>query len=315
MPRTWSMGRFRGLDLTLVKPLTYMNDSGLAVRKVLAREHAPLDDLLVVADDFALPFGKLRFREGGGPGGHNGLRSIIEELGTEKFSRLRVGIGEPDRNAVDHVLSKFAPDEQQRLDELLDAAADAVEGWARDGTSKAANRFNTFELRPADADAARPARRGRRPARTPTASGGRRPAGGGSCAGTSPMPESHDARRSVARRGRDRRHRRARRRGLRGPACCADAAPTRSTSTSPMPRRSIEDHRDAVARETRGAGGRRPVRTTARRTDARTTDRHRLPDLSALPPLLAATGSFADLRERLGSAAEAAAAASGATSA
>ena len=76
-----------------------MNDSGLAVRKVLAREHAPLVDLLVVADDFALPFGKLRFREGGGPGGHNGLRSIIDELGTEKFSRLRVGIGEPDRDA------------------------------------------------------------------------------------------------------------------------------------------------------------------------------------------------------------------------
>lgn len=145
-----AMGRFRGLDITLVKPLTYMNESGLAVRKVLAREHAPLADLLVVADDFALPFGKLRFREGGGPGGHNGLRSIIEELGTEKFSRLRVGIGEPDRNAVDHVLTRFAPDEQQRLDELLDAAADAVEAWAREGTNKAANRFNMFELRPAD---------------------------------------------------------------------------------------------------------------------------------------------------------------------
>lgn len=146
------MGRYRGLDLTLVKPLTYMNESGKAVRKVLAREHAPLNDLLVVADDFALPFGKLRFREGGGPGGHNGLRSIIDELGTEKFSRLRVGIGEPDRGAVDHVLTKFGPDERQRLDELLDAAADAVEAWARDGTSKAANGFNKFELRPADED-------------------------------------------------------------------------------------------------------------------------------------------------------------------
>ena len=145
-----AMGRYRSLDLTLVKPLTYMNDSGLAVRKVLAREHAPPVDLLVVADDFALPFGKLRFREGGGPGGHNGLRSIITELGTEKFSRLRVGIGEPDRSAVDHVLTRFAPDEQQRLDELLDAAADAVEEWAREGTNKAANRFNMFELRPAD---------------------------------------------------------------------------------------------------------------------------------------------------------------------
>jgi peptidyl-tRNA hydrolase, PTH1 family len=144
------MGRFRGLDITLVKPLTYMNESGLAVRKVLAREHAPLADLLIVEDDFALPFGKLRFREGGGPGGHNGLRSIINELGTEKFSRLRIGIGEPDRHAVDHVLTRFAPDEQQRLDELLDAAADAVEEWAREGTNKAANRFNAFALRPAD---------------------------------------------------------------------------------------------------------------------------------------------------------------------
>jgi PTH1 family peptidyl-tRNA hydrolase len=145
-------GRYRGLDLTLVKPLTYMNESGHAVRKVLQREHAPLGDILIVADDFALPFGKLRFREAGSHGGHNGLRSIIDELGTEKFSRLRVGIGDPVRDGRDHVLSKFAPDEVQRLDELLDAAADAVEGWARDGTSKASNRFNTFQLREADAD-------------------------------------------------------------------------------------------------------------------------------------------------------------------
>jgi PTH1 family peptidyl-tRNA hydrolase len=150
-------GRYDGLDLTLVKPLTYMNDSGLAVRKVMVREHAPLADILIVADDFALPFGKLRFRESGSHGGHNGLRSIIDELATEKFSRLRVGIGDPVRNARDHVLSTFAPDEVQRLDELLDAAADGVEAWARDGTSKAANRFNTFQLREADADRLAPA--------------------------------------------------------------------------------------------------------------------------------------------------------------
>src|SRR3954447_7860853 len=145
-----AMGRFRGMDLTIVKPLTFMNDSGLAVRKVLAREHAPLNDLLVVADDFALPFGKLRFRENGGSGGHNGLGSIIDELGTEKFSRLRVGIGAPERRFIDHVLAAFELDERERLDSLLDAAADAVEEWARHGTNKAANRFNMFELRPAD---------------------------------------------------------------------------------------------------------------------------------------------------------------------
>jgi PTH1 family peptidyl-tRNA hydrolase len=146
------MGRHNGLDLTLVKPLTYMNDSGLAVRKVLARDRAPLGDLLIVADDFALPFGKLRFREAGSHGGHNGLRSVVDELGTEKFSRLRIGIGDPIRNAKDHVLSKFEPDERQRLDELIDAAADAVEAWAREGTNKAANRYNAFELRPSDTE-------------------------------------------------------------------------------------------------------------------------------------------------------------------
>ena len=143
-------GRYRGLDLLLVKPLTFMNESGLAVRKVLAREHAPLVEMLVVADDFALPFGKLRFREGGSAGGHNGLRSIVEEMGTEKFSRLRVGIGDPGQDAIDHVLSQFSRGERRRLTDLLDAAADAVEAWAREGTNKAANHFNAFELRPDD---------------------------------------------------------------------------------------------------------------------------------------------------------------------
>jgi PTH1 family peptidyl-tRNA hydrolase len=107
-----------------------------------------------VVDDFALPFGRLRFREGGGAGGHNGLQSIIDELESDKFSRLRVGIGDPGRNSVDHVLSRFSSAEQERLDELLDEAAEGVETWAREGTSRAANRFNTFELRPADAERA-----------------------------------------------------------------------------------------------------------------------------------------------------------------
>jgi PTH1 family peptidyl-tRNA hydrolase len=138
--------RYKGMDLVLAKPLTYMNESGLAVKKLMVRDRIPLVDLLVVADDFALPFGKLRFREAGSHGGHNGLRSIVAELSTEKYSRLRVGIGEPGSGAVDHVLSRFAPDERSRLPILLDAAADAVEAWAREGTSRAANRFNSWEM-------------------------------------------------------------------------------------------------------------------------------------------------------------------------
>jgi PTH1 family peptidyl-tRNA hydrolase len=139
-------GRHGDQELLLVKPTTYMNLSGLAVRKVLARERAPLEDLLVVVDDFALPLGRLRLREEGSAGGHNGLRSIIGEMGTQRFARLRVGIGDPGRSAVDHVLSRFAPAEETDLDRVLSAAADAVEDWMRDGPARAANRWNAWQL-------------------------------------------------------------------------------------------------------------------------------------------------------------------------
>jgi PTH1 family peptidyl-tRNA hydrolase len=137
-------GRYNGLDLMLAKPTTFMNLSGVAVRKVLARQRAPLDDLLVVVDDFALPLGRVRFREKGSAGGHNGLRSIIGELGSQDFARLRVGIGEPGRNAKDHVLSRFRADENRLVEQVIDAAADAVEDWARDGAPRAANRWNSW---------------------------------------------------------------------------------------------------------------------------------------------------------------------------
>ena len=167
-------GRYRGLDLMLVKPQTFMNGSGLAVRKVLARDRAPLDDLLVVTDDFALPFGKLRMREAGSAGGHNGLRSIIGELGSQKFARLRVGIGEPSRSATDHVLNGFSADERVQLVTIIDAAADAVEDWARDGVSRASNRWNAWSVDApgpaASSDAGAPTdARGRRAARDETA--------------------------------------------------------------------------------------------------------------------------------------------------
>ena len=142
-------GRYNGLDLMLVKPTTFMNLSGVAVRKVLARQRAPLDDLLVVYDDFDLPLGKIRLRGEGSAGTHNGMRSIIGELGNQKFARLRVGIGEPlgrnpDRAAIDHVLSRFGAAERKALAVVLDAAADAVEDWAREGASRAANKWNSW---------------------------------------------------------------------------------------------------------------------------------------------------------------------------
>jgi len=137
-------GRYQDMDLLLAKPTTYMNLSGVAVRKLLAKHRAPLSDLLVVVDDFALPLGKLRMRGEGSAGGHNGLKSIIAELGTQDFARLRVGIGEPQRSAVDHVLNKFTTPERKTVDEVLDASANAVEDWARFGLDRAANRWNAW---------------------------------------------------------------------------------------------------------------------------------------------------------------------------
>jgi len=142
-------GRYKRLDLMLVKPTTFMNLSGVAVRKVLARQHAPLDELLVVVDDFDLPLGRLRLRAEGSAGTHNGLKSIVGELGNQKFARLRVGIGEPvrhdpDRAAIDHVLSRFGAAERKALAVVLDAAADAVEDWAREGAARAANKWNSW---------------------------------------------------------------------------------------------------------------------------------------------------------------------------
>jgi peptidyl-tRNA hydrolase, PTH1 family len=139
-------GRYQDLDLALVKPTTFMNLSGVAVRKVLARDHVPLEDMLVVVDDFDLPLGRLRLREEGSAGTHNGLRSIVAEMGTQGFTRLRVGIGGHSGSAVDHVLSAFEPDEQADLERVLDAAADAVLAWARDGSARAANRWNAWRL-------------------------------------------------------------------------------------------------------------------------------------------------------------------------
>lgn len=142
-------GRYRGIDLVLVKPTTYMNLSGVAVRKILAREHVPLGDLLVVVDDFDLPFGKLRMRAEGSAGTHNGLRSIVAEMGTQRWARLRIGIGVGTDghggSARDHVLTRFSALEERQLPEVLDAAADAVEAWLTDGPVRAAERFNAWK--------------------------------------------------------------------------------------------------------------------------------------------------------------------------
>ena len=128
--------------ILLLKPLTFMNLSGRAVRAVLDFYKLPLEQVLVVCDDFNLPLGKLRIRTKGSHGGQNGLRSIQEQLGTDAYARLRIGVGEPGHDAVDHVLSKFKPGERKAVEEAVATAAQAALVWVRQSAEAAMNRFN-----------------------------------------------------------------------------------------------------------------------------------------------------------------------------
>jgi PTH1 family peptidyl-tRNA hydrolase len=130
----------------LVKPLRFMNRSGAPLRAAIRNVNAdPEADLLVVADDVDLPLGKVRLRRGGSAGGHNGLRDVIEALGTDQFARLRVGIGRGGET-VDHVLSTFSRGEEGLADEAIATATDAVERWLAEGTESAMNAFNGLDL-------------------------------------------------------------------------------------------------------------------------------------------------------------------------
>ena len=133
-----------GREVLLAKPLTFMNLSGRAVGELVRYYRIDVADLLVVTDDVNLPAGRLRLRRGGSAGGHNGLKSIIECLGSDAFPRLRVGVGrgDPRRDLADHVLARVAPDEREMLHEAARRAADACETFIAEGIDAAMNRFN-----------------------------------------------------------------------------------------------------------------------------------------------------------------------------
>jgi PTH1 family peptidyl-tRNA hydrolase len=128
----------------LLKPLTLMNLSGEAVAGACQYYKIEVSDLLVVTDDVNLPLGRLRARGGGSEGGHNGLRSIVEHLGTIEYPRLRVGVGRGDSrwDLADHVLSRFEPDEVPVMSAAIERAADAVEVWVAEGIDRTMNLFN-----------------------------------------------------------------------------------------------------------------------------------------------------------------------------
>ena len=137
-------GQFEQFPLVLAKPQTYMNLSGEAVSPLLHFFDLPLERLLVCFDEIDLPLGTLRLRPDGGSAGHNGMRSIIEQLGTEAFPRLRLGVGRPPgtKAAAGYVLRDFRGEEAEIMALALDRAVDAVECFVREGIVPAMNRFN-----------------------------------------------------------------------------------------------------------------------------------------------------------------------------
>ena len=141
--------------LRLLMPQTFMNESGRAIRAALDWYRLVPGQFLVVVDDMDLPFGRLRLRAAGSAGGHNGLRSTIQHLGTQEFARLRIGIGAPALEAqerrertVGHVLGRFSPAERPALEAVLDEVAAGIDLIRRQGIERAANRLNAF--RPAE---------------------------------------------------------------------------------------------------------------------------------------------------------------------
>ena len=139
-----------GQPVLLVKPQTFMNLSGESVAPVVKYHNATAADLVVVQDDIDLPVGRLRIRASGSHGGHNGIRNVIERLGTSTFARVKIGVGKDRADVVGHVLGKFDPVTRKKVDFVIAAAAEAVLAVLRDGPERAMNAYNGWTL-PADA--------------------------------------------------------------------------------------------------------------------------------------------------------------------
>jgi PTH1 family peptidyl-tRNA hydrolase len=138
--------KFNNERVLLVKPVTFMNNVGLAVYQILNYFPVSAKEMLVVYDDFNLPFGTLRFRKEGSDGGHNGLKSIIYQLHSNVFDRLRFGIGTEFRDSVSFVLSKFKKSEQKELDGLIIESKLGIENWMLEGIDSTMNKFNKMFL-------------------------------------------------------------------------------------------------------------------------------------------------------------------------
>ena len=137
-------GFIDGKKVILLKPTTYMNLSGESIREVINFYKISNEEVIVIYDDISLEVGRLRIREKGSHGGHNGIKSIIANLGTDVFPRVKIGVGAPKGNLVSHVLGKFSEDEIEILRETIKASSDAVSIMLKSDTKEAMNKFNGF---------------------------------------------------------------------------------------------------------------------------------------------------------------------------
>ncbi|CAK8054593.1 aminoacyl-tRNA hydrolase [Eupransor demetentiae] len=138
--------QIEGETVFLVKPTTYMNDSGQSVRAFLDFYGAKVEDVLILVDDMDMPFGKLRFRAKGSAGGHNGLKSIIAHTGSSEFLRLKFGVGHPEHErqaVIDYVLGKFSKADMEILNPILDRTVDALDDWVAGASAgDLSNKYN-----------------------------------------------------------------------------------------------------------------------------------------------------------------------------
>ena len=137
--------RLGGAPVLLMKPVTFMNLSGEAVGQAAAFYKIPPERVLVISDDVSLPLGKLRIRKSGSAGGHNGLKNIIQHLGTDAFPRVKIGVGQkphPDYDMADWVLSKFTGEDKKVIAQAVERAADAVACYIQEGPDRAMGKFN-----------------------------------------------------------------------------------------------------------------------------------------------------------------------------
>ena len=139
-------GAFAGMPVMLVKPQTYMNLSGDSVAPVVKYHNATAADLLVIQDDIDLPVGRMRVRKNGSCGGHNGIRNIIERLGTQDFARLKLGVGKDKDDVIAHVLGKFDPTTRKTMDLVVAEAVKAAAAILRDGPDRAMNAYNGWSV-------------------------------------------------------------------------------------------------------------------------------------------------------------------------